>query len=103
MTTDTGKLIAVVFVFVPLAVGFMGVWWLGSVANWTMEDVQSSRFNQRMRTHQQELMTQRDLDIMDGYGDGHVIRRAEFLEFMLVAAMNKIDLSLVDVLRKHFD
>jgi hypothetical protein len=68
-----------------------------------MEDVQSSRFCQRIRTHQQELMTQRDFDIMDGYGDGNVTPRAEFFEFMLVAPMNKIDRSLVDELRKHFD
>jgi potassium channel subfamily K len=93
-TTDTGKLIAIVFV--PLAVGTMGVW-LGSVANWIM-DARSSRFRRHMRN--QEL-TQRDLDIMDGNGDGHVTR-AEFLEFMLVA-MNKIDQSLVDELRQHFD
>jgi hypothetical protein len=38
---------------------------------------------------------------MDDNQDGHVTR-AEFLEFMLVA-MNKIDESLVQELRQHFD
>jgi hypothetical protein len=93
-TTEKGKLVAILFI--PLAVGSMGVW-LGNIANWIME-ARSSQFRRQLR---EKDLTQRDLDIMDENQDGHVTR-AEFLEFMLVA-MNKIDERLVQELRQHFD
>ena len=71
--------------------------WLGSVANYIM-DARSSHFRSALS---QQTLTQHDLDIMDGNGDG-TVTRAEFLEFMLIA-MNKIDDSLVKELRQHFD
>jgi hypothetical protein len=74
----------------------MGVW-LGGVANIIVES-RSARYR---RTMGMKELTQHDLDIMDRDHDG-TVTRAEFLEFMLVA-MNKIDQTLVDELRQHFD
>jgi len=85
----------IAIVFIPLAVGTAGVW-MGSVANWIIE-IKSSRFRQQLG---QKDLTQDDIDMMDGNGDGHVTM-AEFLEFMLVA-MNKVDQQLIDELKEHF-
>lgn len=92
--SDEEKMIALLFI--PVAVGAMGVW-LGGVANIIVES-RSARYRRNMGMKE---LTQHDLDIMDRDGDG-AVTRAEFLEFMLVA-MNKIDQTLVDELRQHFD
>ena len=93
-TTQTGKMIAIVFI--PLAVASMGHW-LGLIASWIIEG-RSARHRKKMYGRE---LTQRDLDIMDVDGDGQVTR-AEFLEFMLIA-MNRIDKDLMNELRDHFD
>ena len=93
-TTQSGKMIAIVFI--PLAVASMGHW-LSLVASWIMEG-RSARHRKKLARRE---LTQRDLDIMDEDGDGQVTR-AEFLEFMLVA-MNRVDKELIDELRDHFD
>jgi Ion channel/EF hand len=92
--TEQEKMIALVFI--PIAVGAMGVW-LSSVANIIVES-RSARYRKDLSMKE---LTQQDLEIMDRDGDG-TVTRAEFLEFMLIA-MNKIDQQLVEELRKHFD
>jgi len=92
--SDEEKMVALLFI--PIAVGAMGVW-LGGVANIIVES-RSARYRRNMGMKE---LTQHDLDIMDSDHDG-VVTRAEFLEFMLVA-MNKIDQDLVNELREHFN
>jgi potassium channel subfamily K len=89
-----GRLFAIFFI--PLAVGAMGHW-LSVVASSIITHRQSS-FHQRL---QMKELSQSDLDIMDGDGDGQV-SRAEFLEFMLVA-MNKVEKEFIDEMRGHFE
>ena len=85
--------------FIPLAVGAMGHW-LAIVAKFIVDRRQSS-----VRRHYLESqvghLTAADLHAMDSDDDGNV-SRSEFVEFMLLA-MSKVDKSLLEELRNHFD
>ena len=92
-TTETGRLLAIVFI--PLACGVTGHG-IGYIA----QNMISKKENDFLSQYRAKELTQDDLDAMDTTGDGKV-SWAEFLEFMLVA-MNKIDYELVDELQAHF-
>jgi potassium channel subfamily K, other eukaryote len=93
-TSQPGRLATAIFI--PLAVGTMGHW-LAIVAKYIVDQRQQA-FRQ---TLQAEGISLADLQAMDTDDDGNV-SRAEFLEFMLLA-MNKVDKSLLEELRAHFD
>jgi potassium channel subfamily K, other eukaryote len=93
-TSQQGRLIAMIYI--PLAVGAMGKFC--SIVAAVIMNAKQESFRREM---QRKELTCDDLEIMDADGNG-IVTRAEFIEFMLVA-MNKVDKSLMDELRAHFN
>jgi hypothetical protein len=82
--------------FIPIAVATMGQW-LAIVAKFIVDQRQEAF----QRDFEVEGISLADLQAMDSDDDGNV-SRADFLEFMLLA-MSKVDKSLLEELRAHFD